>query len=304
MMKDHGHWQLVHSFINVVDAGSFTLAAERLEISRSHLSKRITLLEQKLGKPLLVRTTRQMRTTDEGKLLYLKCARLFSELEEAVQCVSSTDFNYTGVLRVVCPDIVGELYVARAATEVGRLYPGLQVEVEVTARTVDLVAEGFDIAVRFGELHDSSLRARQVYALPHVVCASPAYFAQHGVPQTIKQLEAHNCLRAAFEPCVSWCFTVGGKQVEITPKGSWMSNSGSALMNAALDGVGICRLPEVYLRTHIQVGRLVPVLEEFRSDPLPVWMVYPGSRYTPAKVRMFIDYFRDNIERLIQTCRI
>lgn len=298
-MKEHGHWLLVQSFVKVIDAGSFTLAAERLEISKSHLSKRISQLEQQLGTQLLVRTTRSLRPTDAGQTLYLKCAGLFSELEEAVLSVTSSDLNFNGLLRVVCADIVGELYVARAATEVSRLYPKLQVEVEVTPRTVDLVAEEYDIAVRFGELDDSSLRARQVYALPHVVCASPAYFTQHGIPETIEQLDAHNCLRAAFEPCVLWCFTVGGKQVALLPKGSWMSNSGSALMNAALDGVGICRLPEIYLRPHIKAGRLVPVLEEFRSDPLPVWMVYPNARYTPAKVRMFIDYFRDNIERLI-----
>lgn len=300
-MKEHGHWLLVQSFVKVIDAGSFTLAAERLEISRSHLSKRISQLEQQLGTQLLVRSTRSLRPTDAGQTLYIRCAGLFFELEEAVQSVTSPGLSFTGVLRVVCPDIVGELYVARAATEVSRLYPKLQVEVEVTARTVDLVAEKYDIAVRFGDLGDSSLRARQVYALPHVVCASPTYFAQHGIPETIEQLDEHNCLKAAFEPCVSWHFTVGGKQVQLLPQGSWMSNSGSALMNAALDGVGICRLPEIYLRPHIKTGRLVPVLEEFRSDPLPVWMVYPNSRYTPAKVRMFIDYFRDNIERLILT---
>ncbi|NYT68400.1 LysR family transcriptional regulator [Pusillimonas noertemannii] len=303
-MKNHEHWPFLHSFVKVAEAGSFTLAAERLEISKSHLSKQISQLEQNLGTQLLVRTTRKMKLTDEGEQLYLKCTRLFGELEEAVQSAANPDSQLAGHLRVVCPDIIGEQYVARAATEISKLYPQLQVDVQVTMRTIDLIAEGYDIVVRFGDLDDSSLRARQVFALPHVVCASPAYFSEHGVPDSIDQLEAHNCLKSAFEPCVPWHFAVDGKQIEFLPKGSWTSNSGPALVNAALQGVGICRLPEIYLRTHINAGTLVPVLEEFRSNPLPVWMVYPNSRYTPAKVRMFIDYFSDNIERLIRVCPV
>jgi len=300
-MKNQGQWLYLHSFIQVVEAGSFTLAADRLETSKSLLSKRVSQLEQKLGTQLLVRTTRHMRLTEEGQALYDKCTRLFNELDEAVRSAASPEASFTGHLRVVCPDIVGDLYVAIAATEVSKLYPKLQVDVQVTMRDVDLVAEECDIAVRFGDLDDSSLKARKVFELPHVVCASPLYFAKRGYPTAIGQLKEHNCLRAAFDPCASWRFKVDGQCQEIQPVGSWMSNSGPALVNAALEGVGMCRLPEIYVRSHLKAGRLVAVLEEFRSDPLPVWMVYSGSRYTPAKVRMFIDYFRDNIKRLTDT---
>jgi len=303
-MKNHGHWLNLHSFVKVVEAGSFTRAAERLEVSKSHLSKRVSQLEQQLGTQLLVRTTRQMKPTDQGQQLYLTCAHLFSELDSAMQSAASPDLNLAGHLRVVCADIIGEQYVVRAATEVSKLYPQLEVDVQVTMRDVDLIAEGYDIAVRFGDLNDSSLRARQVFALPHVVCAAPAYFLDHGTPNTVDQLAAHNCLKGAFEPCVVWHFKVQGKPIHFLPQGSWTSNSGPALVNAAVQGVGICRLPEIYVQTHINAGRLVPILEEFRSEPLPVWMVYPNARYTPAKVRMFIDYFSNNIQRLIQACPI
>jgi DNA-binding transcriptional LysR family regulator len=176
----------------------------------------------------------------------------------------------------------------------------LKVDVHVTMRTVDLVAEGYDLAIRYGELIDSSLKARKVYELPHVVCASPEYFAKHGTPQTIEDLRQHNCIVATFDPCATWHFKVDGRDIPIDLQGNWRSNSGSALVTAAAEGVGICRLPVLYVRDFLNSGRLVPVLERFRSDPLPVWMVYPNARYVPAKVRFFIDYFCDNIQRLAQ----
>src|SRR5690606_7457110 len=129
----------------------------------------------------------------------------------------------------------------------------------------------------------------------------PAYFARCGTPDTIDSLRRHNCLTATFDPCVIWHFKADGKEVEIQPHGCWTSNSGSALVSAAVEGMGVCRLPELYVRPYIETGKLQPILEEFRSDPLPVWMVYPNTRYTPAKVRVFIDYFCANIERLTQS---
>jgi DNA-binding transcriptional LysR family regulator len=297
-MRTTGRWDLMESFVRVVAAGSFSGAADRMKVSKSLLSKKVSQLERHLGTQLLVRTTRRLHPTDAGQALYHKCERLFSDLEEAEQAVLSLDVMPRGHLRVVCTDILGEQYVARAAAEICGAHSQLKVDVHVTMRIVDLVAEGYDLAIRYGELTDSSLKARKVYELPHVVCAAPGYFAQHGMPRTIDELRSHNCLVATFEPCTTWHFKVDGRDVAIDLHGNWRSNSGSALVTAAVEGVGICRLPELYVRDHLRSGALVEILADFRSDPLPVWMVYPSSRYTPAKVRIFIDYFCENIERI------
>jgi DNA-binding transcriptional LysR family regulator len=291
-------WELMESFVQVVDAGSFSAAAERLHVSKSLLSKNVSRLERHLGTQLLVRTTRRLNPTDAGAALYQKCERLFSDLEEAEQSVLSLDVMPRGHLRVVCTDVLGEQYIAKAAAELCALHSQLKVDVHVTMRVVDLVAEGYDLAIRYGTLNDSSLKARKVYELPHVVCGSPDYFAKYGVPQTIEELRRHNCLVATFDPCATWHFKVNGQDVPVDLQGNWRSNSGSALITAAVEGVGICRLPELYVRDYLKRKLLVPIFEDMRSAPLPVWMVYPNARYVPAKVRLFIDYFCDNIDRL------
>lgn len=291
-------WDLMESFVQVVDAGSFSAAALRLNVSKSLLSKKVSQLERHLGTQLLVRTTRRINPTDAGQALFQKCERLFNELEEAEQAVLSMEVKPRGHLRVVCTDVLGEQYVARAAAELCALHPQLKVDVHVTMRIVDLVAEGYDLAIRYGALNDSSLKARKVYELPHVVCASPRYLSRHGIPKDVSDLRKHNCLVATFDPCATWHFRLNGEDVAIDLQGNWRSNSGSALITAALEGVGVCRLPELYVRRLLAEGRLVPLLEEFRSEPLAVWMVYPNARYVPAKVRLFIDYFCENIERL------
>jgi DNA-binding transcriptional LysR family regulator len=293
-------WDLMQSFVQVVNAGSFSAAAERLQVSKSLLSKNVTRLERHLGTQLLVRTTRRLNPTDAGAALFHKCERLFSELEDAEQSLLSQDVEPRGHLRIVCTDVLGEQYVARAAAEMCALHSQLKIDVHVTMRVVDLVAEGYDLAIRYGELTDSSLKVRKVYELPHVVCASPRYLARHGTPASIEELRNHNCLVATFDPCATWYFKVDGRDVPVDLQGNWRSNSGSALITAAVEGVGICRLPLLYVRDFIAGGRLTTLFEDFRSDPLPVWMVYPNARYLPAKVRQFIDYFCDNIERLSQ----
>lgn len=297
-MEVKGRWDLLYSFAQVVEAGSYTAAAERLQVSKSLLSKRVSQLEHRLGTQLLVRTTRKMRPTEAGQALFSKCSRVFKELDDIENAVSGINSEPIGHLRVACMDILGEQYVSRIATEICHYYPNLQIELIITMNSVDMIAEGFDIAIRCGDMSDSSMRARRVLQLPHVVCAAPAYFARHGVPASVEELADHNCLIATYEPCVLWHFKVGGERITIQPRGHWRSNTGSALVSAALEGVGICRLPELYVRSHLKAGRLLPLFEDLRSDPMPVWMVYPNARYTPAPVRIFMDYFIANIERL------
>lgn len=291
-------WELLETFMHVVECGSLTAAAERLDVSRSLVSRHISRLESHLGTQLLFRTTRQVNPTDAGQELFLRCERLFGELEEAELSVTNRRELPKGHLRIVCTDILGEQYVARAAARFCSMHPQLRADVHITMRTVDLVAEGYDIAVRYGRLGESSLRARKVMELPHVVCASPAYLAEFGTPETIEDLHNHNCLVATFDPCTPWYFRDERGQVRVDLAGNWRSNNGSSLMTAALEGIGICRLPELYVRPLLRCGALVPLLEAYRAEPMPVWMVYPGTRHVPAKVRLFIDYFVEHAAAL------
>ena len=293
-------WDMMEAFVRVVEAHSFSAAADRLGVSKSLLSKKIAGLERHLGTQLLVRTTRRLSPTDAGHALYEKCERLFTDLEEAEQSILEPAVAPRGKLRIVCTDILGEQYLARVAAEMCALYPDLSVDVHVTMRTVDLIAEGYDLAIRYGELNDSTLRARKVYELPHVVCAAPRYLAKFGRPTGVEELKHHNCLVATFGPCAIWRFTVGEQTIEAELQGNWRSNSGSALITAAVEGIGICRLPLLYVRDYLATGQLEAVLEEYRSAALPVWMVYPNARYVSPKVRLFIEYFCDNIDRIAQ----
>lgn len=291
-------WDLLQTFVYVVESGSFSAAAGRLKVSKSLVSRKISQLEKHLGTQLLFRTTRQINPTDAGYTLFLKCERLFSNLEEAEQSVLNLEDVPRGHLRIVCTDILGERYISLAAAKFSTLHPQLKIDIHVTSRLVDLVAEGYDLAVRYGKLTDSSLKARKVMELPHVVCASPAYFDRHGKPAAIDDLKKHNCLVATFDPCTTWRFKLGKQTVDIDLQGNWRSNNASALITAACEGLGICRLPELYVRRYLRDGRLVTIFDAFQYDIFPVWLVYPNTRYVSAKVRMFIDYFSAHIEQL------
>lgn len=291
-------WDLLHTFVHVVECGSFSAAAEKLGVSKSLVSRRVAGLERHLGTQLLFRTTRRIHPTDAGDSLFVKCERLFTSLEEAEQSVANLEDVPRGHLRIVCTDVLGERYISVAASQFSRMYTELKVDVHVTSRLVDLVAEGYDLAVRYGRLTDSSLKARKVFELPHVVCASPEYFEKHGKPRKIEDLEQHNCLVATFDPCATWRFRDKGQHVDIDLDGNWRSNNASALTAAALAGLGICRLPELYVRNYLESGQLVRIFDRYQYDPLPVWLVYPNTRYVPSKVRMFIDYLVANLEAI------
>ena len=162
------------------------------------------------------------------------------------------------------------------AASFSAIHPQLKIDVHVTSRMVDLVGEGYDLAVRYGKLTDSSLKARKVFDLPHVVSAAPAYFRQYGKPQTVEELKDHKCLVATFDPCVTWRFKVGGQNVDIDLEGNWRSNNASALITACVNGLGISRLPELYVRDYLQRGELLSIFDACQSDPLPVWLEPAG----------------------------
>jgi len=295
-------WEAYEAFIAVVECGSFTAAAERLRLSKSAVSRAISSLEERLGSQLLFRTTRQLAPTDLGRSVYRRCVELFDVLASIDSEAMDHDASLRGKLRIVASDSFGEFYIAPLAAEMMREHDQLEIELVITDRTVDVVADGYDMAIRYSALVDSSLRVQKLYELPHICAAAPSYLARAGTPDSVAQLGRHNCLVSTFEACNAWRFGMGRSQKAPNLSGNWCSNNGPALLSAALNGIGIVWLPELYLRPYIEAGALVELLAEDRSEPMPVWAVYPARRQS-AKVRAFIDYVRDQLPIAGSTAR-
>ncbi|ARR55774.1 LysR family transcriptional regulator [Rhizorhabdus wittichii DC-6] len=287
-------WETYEAFIAVVECGSFTAAAERLRLSKSAISRSVSSLEARLGSQLLFRTTRRLAPTDLGRSVYRRCVELFDMLAEIDAEAMEHDASLRGKLRIVASDSFGECYIAPLAAEMMRLHEQLEIEFLVTDRTIDIVADGYDMAIRYNAQVDSSLKVQKLYELPHICAASPEYLLRAGTPFTLADLMRHNCLVSTFEACHAWRFGMGRTQKTPNLSGNWCSNNGPALLTAALNGIGIVWLPELYLRPYIKAGALIELLGEHRSDPMPVWAVYPARRQA-AKVRAFIDYVKSRL---------
>ncbi|HUJ74021.1 MAG TPA: LysR family transcriptional regulator [bacterium] len=278
-------------FIKVVESKSFTAAAPELGMTPSAVSKRISRLEDRLGAQLLNRTTRRIGLTEEGAAFYERTARIMTEVEEAESAVSSLRKGPRGLLRVSVPVILGQMHFAPAVPGFLRQYPDLQLELIFNDRYVDLIEEGMDLAVRIDRLPDSSLVARRLAPNRRVVCGSPAYFEQHGVPATPHDLVHHNCLTyAAQYPHKEWFFDTGKGRHAVQVKGNFQTNNAEALRAAALGGLGLALLPTFIVGADLQKGLLLPVLQRHVSSDTAIFAVYPQHRHQSPKVRAFVDY--------------
>lgn len=291
------NWNHYEAFVRVVDAGSFSMAAKQMNVSKSLLSRRISELEGDFGTQLLFRTTRRVTPTDAGYLFFERCQHILGQIEDARRLVSHMDVRTRGRLRIAGVDTFAERCIAPLAAQFMAQNPEIEIELHVTSRNVDLIAEGFDLAVRYGELSDSTLLAQKIFELPHVVAGSPAYLAAHGTPTQVEELHHHKCLVATLDACSVWEFNTPDKPVALKLAGNWCSNNGPSLIAAAISGLGLCRLPEIYVKKHIRSGELVPVLEAFRSPPLPVWAVYANHKHVAAKIRHFIRHLKTELPR-------
>lgn len=285
-------------FVEVARRGSFTAAADRLDLTRSTVSKAIVRLEDRLGVRLLNRTTRRLSLTEAGSELYQRSARALAGIEDAESAVSSLQTEPRGVLRISAPVFFGVHYLAPIIVEFMTQHPRIEVDVHLDDSMADLVGQGFDMAVRSSSLGDSSLVSRRLARSSQVVCASPGYWKEHGVPEHPAELSGHNCLiyDYLFEP-QNWEFLdPGGELVSVTVRGSLRYNNTELARHTARQGLGVLYVPTFYVGDDIARGRLVPVLREF--TPLPesgIYALYPARRHLPLKVRLFIDLL---VERL------
>ncbi len=281
----------MRTFVTVVEANSFTAAAERLDMSTALVSKYIGQLEQRLGSRLLNRTTRSLALTEIGKSYFERCGQLiddFDELEAAVQNKSSVA---SGKLVVTAPVTFGEMYLASAIGDFLEQQPAITVDLRLTDRFVSLVDEGVDIAIRIAELEDSPLIARRLAPARLVICAAPSYLEKRGVPERPGDLIAHTCIiDSNFRNGVQWPFIIDGKHKTIKVSGPIAVNSAAAVRVMALKGSGIGLVPSYAVGEDIKQGRLVVVVEKYEIPSLGIYAVYAHNRYLATKVRAYIDF--------------
>ena len=282
----------MEAFVRVVDLGGFTDAARKMGLSKSAVSKHVASLEERLGARLLNRTTRRVNPTDIGLAFYDRAIRVLAEASEADAMVSAMQDAPRGELRVSAPVSFGTRALAPAVAGFLQEYPDISVHMVLDDRFVELVAEGFDLAIRIGELPDSSLRARKLMDVDLHLVASPAYLAREGRPDTLAELADHNLLHYSnLSTGNYWRLQApSGQERQVRAVGRLTVNNGDALRRAAEDGLGIAMLPDFILEDALESGRLVELLPETRRPPLGVFAVYPQGRFPQPKLRAFIDW--------------
>ncbi len=285
-------WEGLDEFVAVVECGSFSRAAERLRVSSSHVSRQVALLEERLQARLLYRTTRRVSLTEAGQTFFTRCQRLIEERDEAFLAISDLHSAPTGVLRMTAAVAYGERFIVPLVNNFMAAYPQLKVEIELTNRMLDLVQEGFDLAIRLGRLEDSSLVASRIAPRAMYLCAAPAYLARYGRPHTLSELAGHNCLIGTSD---TWMFQQDGREYPFKPSGNWRCNSGQAVLDATLCGLGLSQLPDYYVLDPLRQGELVSLLEANQPPNTAVWAVSPQRRYPLPKVRLLVEALKTGL---------
>ena len=280
------------SYAQVVELGSFARAAERLSLSTTAISKHVADLEAHLQTRLLNRTTRKISLTEGGQAFYGRCVQLLHDLEEAKQEVAGATSTPRGTLRLTASVNFGVREIAPAMAEFAVRYPELKFDVQLSDRIVDLVEEGFDLAIRIGRPGSENLVARRLGEIRMVLCASPSYLKRHGTPKTADDLTHHNCLTYEYSSSrAQWrLHDTEGREHLVQVSGSVHSNNGDLLAEAAVQGSGIVLQPEFIVGEHLRAGRLVPMLPDFGVLPLPIYALYPSRKHLSAKVRGFVNF--------------
>lgn len=292
-------------FARVVEARSFSGAARALGTTTSAVSKRVARLEERLGVRLFARTTRRVELTEAGSTLYGHATRVLRELEDAEAAVAALEGAPRGTLRVSAPVILGERHLAPLVPGLLARFPELRIALSLSDRFVDLFAERYDVAVRVGTLasQDASLVGARAGATHPVVCASPAYFANRGTPETPADLVAHDCLRYSLVAASrEWRFRRpdDGRELTVPVTGNLEVDHGGAIREAAIGGLGIAYLPDFLVNDALASGALVSALDAWRQAALPVNLVFARAPRTPPKVRAFVDWVRPRLRARLE----
>jgi LysR family transcriptional regulator for bpeEF and oprC len=280
-------------FLRVVETGSLSATARALGVSTSAVSAALARLERKLAVRLLDRTTRRLSPTAEGAEFYARCKQITADLEEAEMIVGRAGRVPSGRLRVGMPSALSAMWIVPRLPEFTRAYPSVALEIVCTDFVPSTIAEGVDVSVQVGELHASSLSVRRLASVKYVVCAAPAYLAARGVPATPGDLRSHTCLayrRPRNGRIRDWRFGEGDSVDHITLGGAMTFNSGEALVAAAAAGLGVIQVAEYYAWPLIESGRLVELLDGYKTEWHDISVVFPQQRRVAPKLRVFVDF--------------
>ena len=285
-------------FVAVVESGSFTAAARKLEQSKAAASKTLTNLEKRLGARLLNRTTRRLSLTEAGAALYNRVGNAMADIEAAESEVMDLSGKPRGRLRVAAPIYFGNVHLMPVICEFLRQYPEIELELDLDNKIVDLVERQVDVAIRITTLIDSSLVARRLADVRLLTVAAPAYLQRMGTPEKPEDLKDHIGLHYALLRAPNeWHFVHNGEAVSVRVRGRLRCNSDDALKHAALDGLGVTRFPEVFVAEEVADGRLVRLLGEYEPSPSSLCAVFPTRANLPSKVRVFVDYLAEHFKR-------
>jgi DNA-binding transcriptional LysR family regulator len=289
----------IQVFAQVVESGSFAKAADRLSLSTSAASRHVAELESHLQTRLLNRTTRRVSLTESGRAFYERSVQLLADLAEAEQEASSAAVVPRGTIRLTTSVNFGVRHVAPAIAEFLARHPEVRFDVSLADRVVDLVEEGFDLAIRIGPPGAENLVARKLGETRLVPCASPQYLAQHGTPKTPEELAQHNCFTYEYVSTRHvWRFRDrAGTEHAVRVAGSLHSNNGDLLAEAAAQGAGIVFEPAFIVGPEVRAGRLVPLLQDYVTPPVPIYALYPSRKHLSAKVRRFVDFLAERFSQ-------
>jgi DNA-binding transcriptional LysR family regulator len=282
-------------FAKVVETKSFSVAAERLGLSKSGVSRYVTRLERSLKARLLNRTTRRLSLTEVGKTFYEHCARMLMEAEAAERAVSQLYAAPRGVLRVTSPAAFGSVQIAPGIPDLVARYPELSVQMLMNDRSVDIAEEGFDVAIRVTDRPPPNVVARKLMTVRWLTCAAPAYLKRHGTPRAPQDLKKHNCLYYSFlESSLEWRFRSRQGEAKVRVAGNFTANNSEAIREAALRGLGVALLPTFLVMPDLKAARLTQVLADYEIEggvANEVYALHLPTPYVSPKVRAFVDFF-------------
>lgn len=283
-------WSGIDEFYTVAQLRSFTQAARRLGVSTSQVSREVVQLEDRLGQRLLYRSTRHVSLTEAGERFLIRCRRLLEDRDEAVASLLEESALLQGQLRMTC----SERFIVPMINRFMLRHTRLKVEVLLGNASIDLIDQGIDLAVRFGDLQDSRLVATRLGSRTRHLCAAPEYVQSYGTPATLDDLSHFDCVCSIDEV---WQFDRQGQPFLHRPDGRFRVNSGYVVLEAAVNGLGLCQLPDFYVRDHLRNGTLMELLPEHRPKAEEVWAVYPHRRHVPAKVKLAVEHLQEEFQR-------
>lgn len=290
-------------FINTVDAGNFTAAANRLRLSKQFVSRRVAALEADLGARLLIRNTRKLAVTDLGQDFYDRAKRILADVAEAERAMSDRRSEPHGLLKVSAPMSFGMAHLSPLVAEFLREHPDVRFDMDLSDRTVDVIGEGFDMALRIGRLADSTLVAQKLIDVRMIACCSPGYRRRRRAPETPADLAGHACLPYGQQGRAPWEFMIDGVRTPFEVHGPLRANNGEVIRDSAIAGLGICYLPDFIVAGSVDAGLLVEVLQDYMPPSNALHAVYPQHREASVTIRALTQFLRERLAARAATAR-